>query len=235
MRVVKLLVFLACAATLGGCGLPDQYYLQPPISGGLVGGTGITFTFSNPDHLSGDSNVAFKGYELYYKFYPDTNIEYNAYDPNNTADVVSQLTSKGFLPVASDQDQYPVRNVPAIPILPADIATNFTVNVNIRIDYPNESNFSFNAPIASPTGYFRRDIQDTSLYSLHYKPFFSNSTYPGNYSLLPLDADCTLIASGISGFPIYLAMYALSYGLQGISTPIRSIPVCMGYITLSIN
>lgn len=235
MRGVKLLVLLACAATLANCGLPDQYYLQPPIAQGVAPGS--YFAFGNPDHLNGDSNVTFKGYELYYQFYADSSlINTNAYDPNSTVDVVSQLTSKGFLPVASDQDSFPARTfIPVVPVAAGEIGTSFSVHVNINtVGTGIDSNFSFSPPIPSPTGYLRRDVNDNSPNVGHYKWYTSNQFASFNYQ--PSDADCTLIASLTTGSGIvYLAMYALSYGLQGISTPLRSIPVYLGNLQLQIN
>jgi hypothetical protein len=233
MRVVKLLVLLACAATLGGCGLPDQYYLQPPIAQATA--PGLYFAFLNPDHISGDSNVTFKGYELYYQFYADSiSINSNAYDPNSTADVVSQLTSNKFLPVVSDIDSFPARSIPVVPVDAADIGTSFSVHVNINTVGTTDSNFSFSPVIVSPTGNLRRNVKGTNFYLGFYKPFYSNSTYSGNYD--PFDLDCSLIAGTINSTgTVYLAMYALSYGLQGISTPLRSIPVYLGYLQLQIN
>jgi hypothetical protein len=238
MRGVKLLVLFACAVTLAGCGLPDQYYLQPPVPQSPA--PGAYFAFLNPNHLTGDSNVTFKGYELYYRFYPDSvSINTNAYDPNNTADVVSQLTSNGFLPVASDQDSYPARTfIPVVPIDPADIATSFSVHVNINTVGVIDSFFSFSPVIASLTGNVRRNVQDLVYFPGHFKTYFGNQTSIGNYQAI--DADCGLITGQVVGVPtgtVYLAMYALSFGLQGTppTTPLRSIPVYLGYLQLQIN
>ena len=228
MRGVKLLVLLAGAALLAGCGLPDEYYIQPPVSLGTAGGTGDLFRFSNPDHTK-DSNINFKGYELYYQFYPNLgSINVNAYDPNSTVDVVSQLINNGFWPVVSNADSWGTRTVPVIPIDPADIAASFEIHVNFRAGAPSDSNFSSPSAITLPSDIFlRRDVQDPDL--VDYKTYFRNQTQLGNY--VSSDRDIGTVPIGA----VYLAMYALSYGLVGISTPQRSIAIYLGYLTLQID
>jgi hypothetical protein len=238
MRGLKLILLLAGILLEAGCGLPDQYYIQSPIPGTIAGGTGSQFNFFNPDHTK-DLNITFKGYELYYQFYPDyTSININAYDPNNSADVNAQLLAAGFLPLVSggqlapvvtSPDSYPNRTDPVIPVSLGDIGTSFSVTITVVPTATPAVQYVFGG--LTGLGNLRRDVQDTVFYTGQYKDFQANGVTTGNYVLG--DVDCTKIPTIPD--PVYLAMYAVSYGLVGISTPQRSVPIYLGYLTITIN
>jgi hypothetical protein len=235
MRVLKPILLLAIVLVMAGCGLPDQYYIQSPTAGITPAGTGSQFSFSNPDHTK-DLNINFKGYEIYYQLYaPNSTININPYDPNNTSDVYSQLTSAGYRLMTSSADIYPNRTDPVIPISVGDIGTAFTVTVSITTHVPVGTAAAQYTTSIFGFGNLRRSVQDTVAYPTFYKDFQYNITTLGNYN--SADADCSNILSIISGGtdPVWLVMFAVSYGLIGVSTPQRSVPTYLGYITITIN
>jgi hypothetical protein len=237
MQGLKLILLLAGILVGAGCGLPDQYYIQSPTPGTIAGGTGIQFNFFNPDHTK-DLNITFKGYELYYQLYPDTNININAYDPNNSADVNAQLLAAGFLPLVSDTDSYPNRTDPVIPVSLGDIGTSFSVTISVtpNVTPPTPAvQYVFGGIIG--LGNLHRDVAEAAggPYAGKYKDFQTNVHSTGNYAAG--DTDCSKILLNIQNMtdPVYIAMYAVSYGLIGVSTPQRSVPIYLGYLAISIT
>jgi hypothetical protein len=242
MHALRLAILLICALVEGGCGLPDQYYLAPPNLQTLAGGTGSTFSFSNPDHALDSTNVSFKGFELYYRLYASDNaiaITGQDYSASNPAAPEVQLIANGFFPVCASTDVPPGRNLPLIPVTMSNQAYSFTVTITIN-QYPAGALSTAAYTVgASPINVeIRRNAQDQTLGVSAYKTFLPNSLTIGDPSFVPTtDADIAPIWTKVQslGGSAYLAMYALSYGLQGISTTIRSTPTFLGYISLSIN
>jgi hypothetical protein len=232
MRALKLVLGIASVLAVAGCGLPDQYYIQSPIQVSGSGSGSGTFIFQNPDHTK-DLNINFKGYELYYQFYPDTgSIPANVYDPGNSASVDAQLRSQGFLPMVSSTDIYPNRTDPVIPVSTGDIGTGFKVSVTVTPAVtPPTAAAQYTFDIILGFGNLRRNVADTLVYFGKYKDFQSNVSSPNNYYIS--DADCVKIS--VSATSVYLAVWAVSYGLIGVSTPQRSIPVNLGYLQMFIN
>jgi hypothetical protein len=249
MQGSKLVLALVAVVAITGCGLPDQYYLRPPNPGNQPLGSGNFFTFSNPDHTK-DLNINFKGYELYYQFYaPTQTVNNNVYDPNNPASVDAQLRAAGFLPVTSGgtaadgslADSYPNRTDPVIPVSFGDIGTPFSITVQVITStsptVQPAAQYIFSGALG--LGFLLRDVSDSSVYIGKYKGFQSNSLLgPSSNNYILGDADCTNIGSNIvssSAFSpyVYLAMYAVSYGLIGVSTPQRSSPTYLGYLTIN--
>jgi hypothetical protein len=235
MRGLKLVLLLAGIFVEVGCGLPDQYYIQAPIAGTPAQGAGF-FSFSNPDHTK-DLNITFKGYELYYQIYPaNATININPYDPNNTADVNTQLTNAGYRQMTRDTDVYPNRTDPAIPISIGDIGTAFSVSVTITPAVtPPAPAAQFTASSILAFGNLRRAVQDTVAYPTFYKDFQYNVFSPGNYVITDLDCGNILSILNAGTDPVWIVMFAVSYGLIGVSTPQRSVPTYLGYLQVSIN
>ena len=72
MRELRWLLLLGVVTLELGCGLPDSYYLQPPAAGQAASGLqNSPFTIQGSSRAN-DINVLFKGYELYYKCYVNT-------------------------------------------------------------------------------------------------------------------------------------------------------------------
>ena len=222
MKTTRLLLLLGVVLLQLTCGLPDTYYLQPPTVVTLApGGAPGTFVFSNPIHdLNHDINVSFTGNELYYKFYNNISlIEQNAYDSTNTQDPSVQLLAKGFFPIVAGTDSVPNR---LDPVIPTGGATTVTVAIVTNLVF--DSTYSISA---GPSGEIRRDIPSVSSPTT-YKDFTTQSTTPSNY--IPGDAD---VAAVWGNTIVYLAMYALSFGYTGASTPQRSVPTYLGYIQIT--
>jgi len=219
MKTMRLLVLLGAVLLETGCGLPDTYFLQAPTVVTLApGGAPGQFIFSNPTHDAfHDINVNFTGDELYYKFYSNISlIEQNAYDSTNTQDPSVQLTAKGFFPIVAAADTVPNRLDPVIPIGGAT-----TVTVTIATSGP-----STYTPSAG-TGEIRRDIPNSASDPTRYKDF---TTVLGNYIIGDADVASMNFAGGLT---VYVAMYALSFGYTGASTPQRSVPTYLGYIMIT--
>jgi len=221
MKTFLRLTLLGIVLFETGCGLPDTYYLQPPSVVTLAPGPGY-YQFSNPIHdPNHDINVNFTGDELYYKFYANiSDIEVSAYDPSNTSDPSVQLTAKGFWPVCLGTDSPPTRTDPVIAIGTSLAQAGSTVTVMLLMNGAS----SYSIP-SGPNGEVRRDVQNP-LQPTIYKDFQTNAHVAGNYVLGDVDMTAALIGSSI----VYIAMYALSFGYTGTSTPQRSVPVYLGYL-----
>jgi hypothetical protein len=233
MKTLLRLLLLGAVLLEVGCGLPDTYYLAPPSVTTLATGTSPQFQFSNPIHdLNHDINVTFTGNEMYYKFYANiSDIDSNAYDSTNASDAASQLTAKGFFPVCLSTDQVSSRTVPVVPIDFSTAASSSTVTVTVRPQY--ESTYQLNTNTAVN---IRRDVAQ-SANPTQCKTFERNYFVSNNYAAGGADADVSAAlysAMQLSG-NTHIAMYAMSYGVIGSSTPSRSIPVYLGYISFTFT
>jgi hypothetical protein len=248
MSVFRACALLCFGALLGGCGLPDQYYLAPPVAPIKAIATSNYFQFNNPDH-SIDLNVVFKGFDLYYKFYADTSvIEDLAYDSTSPLDAASQLKAKGFFELCARTDTPPNRSFPVVPISAMVRADSFTVYVNINqptagTSFSTTSNLVSYYTYSPPSGSLveteiRRFVADPSATGA-YKTFLPNQWVGNNYSSSPPDPDIAspVLSSilGTGGGNAYVALYAVSYGVIGVSTPSRSAAEYLGYIRTYIG
>jgi hypothetical protein len=73
MSCFRLCALLGIVVAVAGCGLPDSYFLVPPVAGVPFN----TTTANNEFQIVGtdrgtDTGATFLGYELYYKFYGST-------------------------------------------------------------------------------------------------------------------------------------------------------------------
>jgi hypothetical protein len=232
---------LRCAAAFVGavmletaCGLPDSYYLQPPISTAQANPTLNFFTFSNPLHdLNHDINVNFTGDEICYKLYSDPSlVDINAYVSSNSADASTQLTGKGFFPVCFATDAVGSRTDPVIPVDSSTAAAGSSITVHIN--QPPGTGAASYYVLSSTNGYFRRDTTNTSNGTV-YKTFQQNSQSDGTAAgngFTPGDTDFAAIQGNtFSGF-IYVAWYAISFGYTLSQTPVRSAAVYLGYMEI---
>jgi hypothetical protein len=84
-------------------------------------------------------------------------------------------------------------------------------------------------------GEIRRNAPGTGLNASNYRTFASNSNSSPdpNYTGADGDFSATLQSTAQGNFNIsYVAMYALSYGLQNFSTPLRSQPAFLGFLSV---
>jgi hypothetical protein len=242
MHALRLWLILLVVIAETGCGLPDQFYIASPSTVTLAGGTGNTFSFANPDHTSDSTTLNFKGFELYYKLYSTDNssaITGQDYNANNTSDVVTQLTNAGYLPVCAGTD-INTHASPLIPVAVADISSTFSVTVSVN-QFPagaiSTASYSVIASGHQVNVEIRRNIIDNGFGSSgQFKTFLPNSLTSSDLSFVPADIDVSGIYTRVQqlGGNAYLAMYALSYGVQGLSTPIRSTPLFLGYVFVNL-
>ena len=242
------MLLVTAAALQVSCGLPDAYFLAAPVlTSAAATGTGNFPAFSNPAHaLTGtqDLNVTFMGNELYYRFYTFNelpSINANVYDSTNPADPSTQLQNAGFLPVRSPNDLTGSPSIPLIAIDAALGAAGSTVTVVLSpLAAANSSTFTVSG--GGPSLEIRRNVFDTVNPSNtgHYRVFATNPNMGSILNYGAADADMQPIDSS-SNAPyiqinqnstVYVAMYALSYGLSVSSAPIRSAPVYLGYAPL---
>lgn len=229
MRPRPILAPLLAALLAAGCGLPSSYYLTPPATPGSVPGTGsavpgtpVFYIISTTDN----SESEFRGFELYYKCYlNEGDIESNF----GSSSFESDLRSAGFLAVCPEGDFTPTsRTVPLFLIDDSDRGTDFVITIDFNPSglglYDAVCTFD---PLIQASKGVRRHVLDTAT-GVSCKTFdFAE--------FLSTDADFLKIAGSVpANGPFYIAMYALSYGLQDISTPIWSYPVYLGYVGIHL-
>jgi hypothetical protein len=233
MRGLKSILLLGAILAICGCGLPDQYYIQQPTQTNQATGLGTTLTFANPDHNK-DLNITFKGYELWYQFYDINTIPpNNVYDPTNPASVDNQLLSAGLHLVVSAADTTSSRTDPVLPVSLGDIGAAFFVTVTIDTSAsPPAAQYTYSGGgvIAIGNLNLRRYVPDPNN-APFFRDFPRNSVVLNNY--VPGTEDCTRI--GGTDNRIRIAVWAVSYGLIGVSTPQRSVPTYLGYLEEFIN
>ena len=220
MRALRTAWLLALVLLEGGCGLPSSYYLNPP-TGPSALDPADDFQISSSN---ANSEPEFRGFELYYKFYAaEGDVQNSLGGPSND---VTTLTNAHFLTVCSGADaNIDVRTPPLIPVDVVDRGLAFTVTISVPVN--SAASASYTTPNTAKNVQINRHVRALT----GSKPFTFNSTLAGNYLLS--DADMQGVMGSISGGVIYLAMYAVSYGLQDLSTPIYSYPVYLGYLRLA--
>lgn len=241
MKTVRLLTLLSALAAQSGCGLPDQYFLAPPAVPTPASQLSYSFQFSNPNHAN-DLSVAFSGFDVYYKFYSELNaIEQNAYDVNDVADAVTQLTNKGFHSLCAATDAPPNRNNPVIPVAVLVQGDSFVVSLYLNDPQGASaavpvSHYSYTPPSTgiAVDGEVRRNAKDQTT-GTGYRTFASEQYVSVNYQNTEDMPDQVYQAAILNGGIVYVAMYAMSYGLINLSTPARSAPVYLGYLETHIT
>jgi hypothetical protein len=221
-----LIAALMLAALLAArCGLPSPYYLSPPAAPSSPASP--TTPLFSVISTTNNSETEFRGFELYYKCYlSEADIEANF----GSSSFESNLRSAGFLPVCSEEDTSPSGHiVPLVPVDAADRGKPFT----ITIDFNPISSGSYPATYR----YTRPDVGTiVSKGVRRYVPDTSVACKTFDFAeFLTTDADYSRIGSSVpASGPFYIAIYALSYGLQDISTPIWSWPVYLGYVEIRL-
>jgi hypothetical protein len=246
MSRLTLLPLLA-VLLLAGCGLPGNYYLEPPspptTPATPSNGEGFTLTTTS---RGGDIGATFFGYEYYYKCYSTDAAAYSqtGFGADNQ---YTELVSAGFLLLCrgvnntgSAADSSPGnRAVPLLRLDTADVGSVFAVTLWInkgespaelgvtapasylRYDSPSNATADFIAIEA------RRFVAGTTLC----KTFDSNARVGYNGNWFGTDADTTAaMLTEINGDGLlYIVMYAVSYGRGDDGSFVRSSPVCLGY------
>jgi hypothetical protein len=218
MRPPLIFALMLAALLAAGCGLPSPYYLSPPAA--PSSSASPTTPLFSVTSTTDNSEAEFRGFELYYKCYlSEADIESNF----GSLSFESTLRSAGFLPVCSEDDTSPSGHlVPLIPIDAADRGKSFTITVD------------FNSPSSATYQYTRPDIG--TIVSKGVRRYVPDDTAVTCKTFdfaqfLTTDADYSRIGSSVPlDGPFYIAIYALSYGVQDKATPIWSWPVYLGYV-----
>jgi len=215
MRSLALLAILA-ALLAAGCGLPSPYFLEPPGYPKLGFASDSTPIFY-VESTTVNNEPEFRGFELYYKCYKDEASIEDGFGPGNQE---SDLKAAGFLPVCTASDLSPQgRSVPLIPIDVDDRGSTFTITLNFNA--PGTAQYKYNGPVS---------LENVSVGVRRFVFDGVNRCKTFDYaSFLAPDADISKIYAELSGGPIYIAMYALSYGKQDLATTIWSTPVYLGW------
>ncbi len=228
---------LAVLGLASSCGLDRIPYLAPPGSPGTATPGTPIFIIDVP---AAEKEAEFRGYELYYKFYDilgniDSNLQ------GVTEDV---LRANQYRAVCSDSDIFsgsPPSNLhnnqPLIYVETFDRNRAFQIIVTIAKEVVQPEVLYDGNPYAVS---IRRNVPDTRAGSPSDggpKPFIQeNVLYPA-YPDIP-DSDIqsiwgTVKPSGTGR--VYLAMYALSYGVVDITTDVFSTAVWLGYAEILTN
>lgn len=202
------------------------------------------FTISVPDDAK---EAEFQGYELYYRFYGSSGeINFNLQNVSE-----AQLTSVyGYRQVCSGEDegtsssQSLHTHKPLIPVPLADRNRAFLITV----DFINPLAPMSGQPIVTYDGTvqsisIRRNVEDANTSSsTHgeckpYVPLLVGSD-PHAYQETDRDIGVTMWnivkPDGGTG-SVFMAVYALSYGLRDFSTDIYSLPVYLGSIEITTD
>jgi hypothetical protein len=258
MRLTKGLFLFPIILAGAACGLPDAYYLEPPVADPIMSQTTSYCEIAGTGRTS-DTLVTFMGYELYYKLYgapPKSDLGFQSVQYT-----YSDLQNAGFFRVcrgpgslsALGADTTPgTASAPLVDISvmdPGSIGNNFTVNIYFNQSAPagfglsstaNVSFFVYYPPSTSTATNameIRRYAQaDPSLGNVC-KTFAPDSTYPfPNFT--PGDTDgvtATMRTDAYNnGGILYIMMYAVSYGKADDGTYIRSSPTYLGYTQLYV-
>jgi hypothetical protein len=221
MRPPLIFALMLAALLAAGCGLPSPYYLSPPAA--PSSSASPTTPLFSVTSTTDNSEAEFRGFELYYKCYlSEADIESNF----GISSFESTLRSAGFLPVCSEDDTSPSGHiVPLVPIDAADRGKSFTITVDFNTLGPGTYPATYH--------YTRPDIGTTVSKGVRrYVPDTAVTCKGFDFAeFLTTDADYSRIGSSVPpGGPFYIAIYALSYGVQDKATPIWSWPVYLGYV-----
>ncbi len=212
------------AALLQGCGLETVVLLSSPGSG-PPDETAKTFTI----YLTTSNDEAeFRGIEIFYKFYSAL----GSFEGGLAT--YSDVVAAHFLRLTSLRDAPTLQNLPLIPVDSGDRGKPSTITLDFS---PLENNaIPVMRAVPDTTGLtladteFRRAV----VYNVtgQFKTFYSET----DDGFVHDDADIS--ALGLSGGTdpvVYIGLYALSYGLQDLTTPIYSRAVPLSPISIPLH
>ena len=168
MRLFRLIALLGVMALWTGCGLPDSFYLVPPAVGNQASPLGTPYFSITGTDRGSDTGAIFQGYEIYYKFYGNTNDSTFISDSTSftTGSTNIDLQQAGFhrlclgpgiIPgiVADTSAGYasaPLINMTQID--PAHISQSYTVTIKFNDENPSPPVLAVTPPNGPPTSYF---------------------------------------------------------------------------------
>ena len=240
MPRLQVLYLIAALLALSGCGIYQVVTIDAPQAGGYSTIDG-TFRFTVTADIAED---AFRGFELYYKFYePGQTI--SGGDDNLTS--LALLQSHGFRRVSADTERTDNIDRPLIAVPMADRIPGAAFPYEVNIDFglaedgleplaiPADdqlptppANDPLPAPI--PDVVIRRGIADNRAgFEDEFKPFTAFAAADADISGNPA------IWAGqiVNRLPALVLLYVLSYGKDDTFQDVYSLPVFLGYIVVS--
>ncbi len=207
-----------------GCGLESITVLNEP-SPGSTDPNAHTITFSG---TSKNSEIEFKGFDVYYKFYKVDDYQNLQDDMNLSVSNPSDLVKKGFFRVTNSTDIPGNPTEPLILIPPLYRGTEYTITIDFSNIFLNKSDpviYANNNSIISDLK-IRRGVPDDS--GLGYKSFY-------DYCFTCPDPDLTNISDvNPASDSIYIAFYVFSYG-SDFENIYYSSGCYLGYLTINLG
>jgi hypothetical protein len=210
-----------CAASvlallLAACGLEILPYLDPPGDSIKASpGTAVFYVINQATLIA-----EFRGFELYYKFYSlDQDTERMS---QQSLPDLAALQAAGFHRMCSP-GHLSEQDLPLIPVDLPDRNTTFTTEIDFSIVETAEPSADYqglNPPTVNPI-LLRRVATDGSENT---KTFEQSALDAADTDLVGVTWPST------PGDSLNLVVYALSYGLKDISTPLYSTPRYLGYM-----
>ncbi len=235
--LLTALIVLSSAITTS-CGLEFYPYLDPPRDGNSSLG-GYSFTFN---HDTDNDVDEFFGYEIYYKFYPETPEGDARYDADTAVIGGSQvlgtssLTARGYRRIHRSGTLF--NAMPLIEVADALKNQGFQVELNFNFTpLQNQALALLPADPLYPIPIFREVVNESGI-------MVAESFRPADIDAVDSDVLAMLADSGMSAAQIVdyfdinpdllqLSLYALSFGREGISRTIYSEPEHLQVITLT--
>jgi hypothetical protein len=253
---VFFLLVLAVFPLLLGCGIevPTTPLNPPGTPFPLADTTNPTFTIKCTTQ---NNEPDFRGFELYYKFYKSS-AEIEAGLSNVTE--YDLRIKNNFAPVCFQEDTFsvtPPQNLhsstsfkPLLFVQPLDRGTAFDITITFSsipqtqpiVKYNGTQYTIPNLPAFSDAGQdisIRRNVGDVDpASSFGGQGKFFIKPYTGYQTYISSDRDVqsiwdTVQPGGTGSGVVYLAMYAMSYGIQNFTSDIFSQPVYLGYVQIS--
>ncbi len=238
-RAVRTPLAAAAALLLAACGLPTIPFLEPPVA---VSDSDVEIEF---EHDTTNDIEEFRGYELYYRFYPATTDGEDQWRNHNDAILDSprspnpnRLTARGYRRIRDAQD----RGSPLIQA--ADIrGESFLVRMMFPFDPDDDPPNQIDEPdaIAMFEDRFvrlRRGPQINEADGQTPKRFFPVETDPANGVYAADDNDITTALGNVSPEDLrdvfevegglFIAVYGLAYGRTTDFERFYSVPVLLG-------
>lgn len=227
LRSILLLGVLLVMAGVGfgGCGLETVTVLNEPMVGS-VDNSNHTIKFYG---TSKNSEIQFKGFDLYYKFYKIDDYDSLQADMNLNISNPDDLIEKGFFKIVKSTDIQGNPTEPLIYIPPLYRGSSYTVTIDFSniFNVVNKSDpviYTDNSNIVSDLQ-IRRGVTDASGF---YKSFY-------DYDFSSPDADLTNVVDvNPSSESIYIAFYVFSYGSDFENT-YYSNACYLGYLTINLG
>jgi hypothetical protein len=230
-KAAKLQLIFECLLLifLSTCGLEEIAYLPPPV---FVSTDAVANTFVfKITHEHGLQEQYFRGIELYYKFYQEGNTNFDL-----NINSVEELRTKGFYRIASNVETSTDINKPLIGIsttqrtaLKADVNAEIVITLDFAdIDFPDKeptaTGSGTNVQLRREANTYPEDLPQTAETDKNlFKRFSDMSTSDLDLKFLE--------GSGVIN-NVQLVIYAVSYGMQDIATPIHSRPTYLSSLVI---